>query len=103
MYERRSRLPSYQQRELLKMFVVGAIARATAEVVGVHRNTAASFFMRLRKLIASKLPKDSFSDGFNYLPPRAEGDGSRNSKEGGRTRRRISDCSSIEAEGTIFY
>ena len=56
MYERRSRLPSYQQGELLKMFVVGATARAAAEVVGVHRNTAAGFFMRLRKLIASKLP-----------------------------------------------
>ena len=38
------------------MFVVGAAARAAAEVVGVHRNTAASFFIRLRKLIASKLP-----------------------------------------------
>ena len=28
MYERRSRLPSYQQGELLKMVVVGATARA---------------------------------------------------------------------------
>jgi transposase len=44
MYERRSRLASYQQGELLKMFVVGATARAAAEVVGVHRNTAAGFF-----------------------------------------------------------
>ena len=57
MYKRRSRLPSRQQGELLKMFVVGATARAAAEVVGVHRNTAASFFMRLRKLIASKLQR----------------------------------------------
>ena len=56
MYERRSRLKSHQQGELLKMFVVGATARAVAEVVGVHRNTAAVFFMPLRKLIASKLP-----------------------------------------------
>ena len=38
------------------MFVAGVSARAAAEIVGVHRNTAASFFMRLRKLIASKLP-----------------------------------------------
>ena len=44
MYERRSRLASYQQGELLKMVVVGATARAAAEVVGVHRNTAAGFF-----------------------------------------------------------
>ncbi len=55
MYESRSRLPSHQQGELLKMFVVGATARAAAEVVGVHRNTTTVFFMRLRKLIASKL------------------------------------------------
>jgi len=40
----------------MKLFVAGATARAAAELVGVHRNTAASYFMRLRKLIASKLP-----------------------------------------------
>ena len=43
------------------MFVVGATARATAEIVGVHRNTAASFFMRLRRLIAGKLPSYELS------------------------------------------
>ena len=61
MYESRSRLKSHQQGELLKMFVVGATARAVAEVVGVHRNTAAVFFMPLRKLIASKLPSYELS------------------------------------------
>ena len=61
MYERRSRLPSHQQGDLLKMFVVGATARAAAEVVGVHRNTAAGFYLRLRKLIASKLPSYELS------------------------------------------
>ena len=30
MYERRSRLPSYQQGELLKMFVVEATVRAAS-------------------------------------------------------------------------
>jgi hypothetical protein len=44
-----------------KMFVVGATARAAAEVLGVHRNTAAGFFMPLRKLIASKLPSYELS------------------------------------------
>ena len=32
-----------------------ATARAAAELVGVHRNTAASFFTRLRKRIASEM------------------------------------------------
>ena len=35
--------------------VAGTTARAAAELVGVHRNTAASFFTRLRKLIASEM------------------------------------------------
>ena len=40
----------------MEHFVVGTTARAAAEIVGVHRNTAISFYMRLRRLIASKLP-----------------------------------------------
>ncbi|MCH6259440.1 IS1595 family transposase [Puniceicoccaceae bacterium K14] len=56
MFKRKSRLSVRKQSELIKLFVVGSTARAAAEVVGVHRNTAASFFMRLRKLISSKLP-----------------------------------------------
>ena len=56
IYERRSRLSRHKQGELLKLFVAGSTARAAAEIVGVHRNTASMFFMRLRQLIAGKLP-----------------------------------------------
>ena len=56
MYERRSRLNSRQQAELIKFFVAGATARAAGEIAGVNRNTAASYFMRLRRLIAMHLP-----------------------------------------------
>ena len=56
MYERRSRLSSRQQSELIKLFVAGATARTAGELVGVHRNTAVSYFMRLRRLIAAHLP-----------------------------------------------
>jgi transposase len=56
IYERRSRLGPRQQGRLIELFVVGATARAAGEVVGVQANTAARFFMRLRQLIASKLP-----------------------------------------------
>ena len=45
-----------QQGKLIELFVVGATARAAGEVVEVQANTAAGFFMRLRQLIASKLP-----------------------------------------------
>ena len=36
--------------------MLGSTARAAAEVVGIQANTAATYFMRLRKLITSKLP-----------------------------------------------
>ncbi len=56
MYERRSRLSLRQQSELIKLFVAGATARTAGELVGVHRNTAVSYFMRLKHLIAAHLP-----------------------------------------------
>ena len=54
MYIRRTRLNPHKQGALLKLFVAGAIARAAAELIGVPRNTAAGFYLRLRKLIAGK-------------------------------------------------
>lgn len=56
MYVRRSRLSRYKQHELIKLFVAASTARAAAELVGVQPNSAARFFLRLRQLIASKLP-----------------------------------------------
>ena len=56
MYVRRSRLTARQQSKLIEHFVAGSTARAAAEIVGVQANTAIRFFMRLRQLIASKLP-----------------------------------------------
>lgn len=56
IYQRKSRMGSRQQGRLIELFVVGATARAAGEVAGVQANTAARFFMRLRQLIASKLP-----------------------------------------------
>jgi transposase len=41
--------------------VAGATARAAAEIVGVNKHTAATFFLRLRELIASKLPSYELS------------------------------------------
>jgi len=52
-------LSARKQSELIELFMVGSTARATAEVAGVHRNNAAGFFMRLCKLISSKLPSSA--------------------------------------------
>ena len=54
MYQRRSRISGKQQGRLLELFVVGATARAAAEVTGLNRNTVRTFFHRMRELIASK-------------------------------------------------
>jgi len=59
--ERKSRLGKRQQGRLLEYFVAGATARAAAGLVGVQPNTAIRFFMKLRKLIASKLPSYDLS------------------------------------------
>ena len=61
IYERRSRLRGKQQGRLIDLFVAGATARAAAEIAGVNRNTARTFYHRLRQLIASKLPSYDLS------------------------------------------
>ena len=50
-----------QQGRLIDLFVAGATVRAAAEIVGVNRNTARTFYHRLRQLIASKLPSYDLS------------------------------------------
>ena len=61
MYHRKSRLSAKKQNDLITHFVAGTTARATGEIIGVNKNTATSYFMRLRKLIASKLPSYKLS------------------------------------------
>ncbi len=61
MYTRRSRLSAQKQGRLIEYFVAGVTARAAAELLGVNRKTAISFFMMLRMLIASKLPSYELS------------------------------------------
>ena len=42
MYERQSKLSDWKRDRLIEHFVAGTTGRAAAELVGVHRNTAAS-------------------------------------------------------------
>ncbi len=48
---RKSRLSETKQHKLIEHFVSGSTARTTASLIGVHRNTAAYYFHRLRQLI----------------------------------------------------
>ncbi len=58
MYERQSRLSDRKRERLIEHFVARKTGRAAAELVGVHRNTAASFYTRLRKVIAEETEKE---------------------------------------------
>lgn len=49
---RKSRLSKAKQERLIEHFVAGATARCAAELVGVNRKTAISYYHRLRELIA---------------------------------------------------
>ena len=59
MYERRSRLSKAKRDRLVEHFVAGTTARAAAELVGIHRNTAASFYTRIRTVMAEETQQAS--------------------------------------------
>lgn len=59
MYERKSWLSIHKRSRLIEHFVAGTTARAAAQLVGVNKNTAATFFTRLRKVIAEEMDKAS--------------------------------------------
>ena len=56
---RKSRLSESKQTKLLEHFVSGSTARTAAALVGVHRNTAAYYFHRLRQLIYQAIEVES--------------------------------------------
>ncbi|MBD2791992.1 IS1595 family transposase [Xenorhabdus sp. 42] len=60
---RKSKLSQYKQERLLELFIAGSTARIAAELVGIHRNTAAYYFHRLRILIAEHVDKHSWFEG----------------------------------------
>jgi len=56
---RKSRLSQYKQGHLIEHFVAGTTARTAASLCGVHRNTAAYYFLRLREIIGYELEAES--------------------------------------------
>ena len=63
MYQRRSRLSRRTQERLIEHFIAGTTARAAAQLVGVHRNTAAAYYTRLRHVIAEEMENMVPMDG----------------------------------------
>ena len=56
---RKSRISGYKQDRLIEHFVAGTTARTAASLCGVHRNSAAFYFSRLRQIIAMELETES--------------------------------------------
>ena len=54
-----SRFSRHKQGRLIEHFVAGTTARTAASLCGVHRNTAAYYFLRLREIIAYELEAES--------------------------------------------
>ena len=59
MYIKHCKLARNKQLELMKYFIAGSTARTTAELAGIHRNTAVGFFHKLREKIAREQQKRS--------------------------------------------
>ena len=56
---RKSRLSQSKQQRLIEHFISGSTARTAAALVGVHRNTAAYYFLRLRQLISQAVEDET--------------------------------------------
>ena len=55
----KSGLSKHKQSRLIEHFVAGTTARTAASLCGVHHNTAAYYFLRLREIIAYELEAES--------------------------------------------
>ena len=56
---RKSRIRQSKQDRLIEHFTAGTTARTAASLVGVHRNSAAFYFHRLREVITLELEAES--------------------------------------------
>lgn len=56
---RKSRISQSKQDRLIEHFIAGTTARTAASLIGVHRNSAAFYFHRLREVIAYELETES--------------------------------------------
>ena len=59
MAMRKSRISQTKQDRLIEHFIAGTTARTAARLVGVHRNSSAFYFHRLREIIAKELEAES--------------------------------------------
>lgn len=70
----KSRLSQAKQQRLIELLISGSTARTAAALVGVHRNTAAFYFHRLRQLISDAVEDETpFFGDESYFGGRCKG------------------------------
>jgi len=99
---RKSRISIYKQERLLEMFIAGATARTAAELTGVHRNTAAYYFHRLRMIIMDAVEQQSLFDGEVELAESYFG-GNRKGKRGRGAAGKVPSIRDIEVRRQGLY
>jgi transposase len=57
------RLKINQRKRLIECFVLEVTARSAADVLGIHPNTAALFYRKLREIIAERIADETPFDG----------------------------------------
>ena len=60
---RKSRLSRQKQDRLIEYLVSGSTARCAGDLIGVHRNTSAYYFHRLRQIIAEATENEELLSG----------------------------------------
>ncbi|MBA4853465.1 IS1595 family transposase [Emticicia sp. BO119] len=60
---KRCKLSVNQRRRLVECFVMEVTARSAADVLGIHPNSAALFYHKLRQIIVDKIADDTPFDG----------------------------------------
>ena len=63
MHIKCSKLPPRTSAALLRFFIAGSTARVAAQLLGIHKNSAALYFHRLRMIIHENTKHDSPLDG----------------------------------------
>jgi transposase len=97
-----SRLSAQQSKKLAQFFVVGATARAAAELVGVSRHTANLFYQKLRRLILVNQEKESpFFDGEIELDESYFG-GARKGKRGRGAAGKVAVFGLLKRKGKVY-
>ena len=98
---KRSKLSARTSNRLLEHFIAGTPARTAADLVGVNRNTAISFYHRLRQIIAEFMPSVQMFGGEVEIDESYFG-GVRKGKRGRGAAGKVAVFGILKREGKVY-